>query len=103
MPWFVDAMQQRIDNVLNNGLFRSFTILGAGGAQHVSATVINVLLDLMAMQNIPDEGFEEIHLISFGDIGELDVGVLDRLVEESKNLSKLTVSYMLDELTEDNR
>ena len=50
------------------------------------------------MQNIPDEGFHGIHLIAFDDIGELDVGVLKRLVSESKSLTQLTVSFMKNKI-----
>ena len=48
------------------------------------------------MQNIPDEGFEGIHLVVFEKMGDLDVGVLNRMTTESKHLSKLTISGMTD-------
>ena len=88
-------MQERIDKATRNSLCRSFLINGPGtSGYHVNATAINELIELMNMQNIPDEGFHGIHLVNFGDIGELDVGVLKRLVSESKSLTHLTVSEM---------
>ena len=52
------------------------------------------LIDLIAMQDIhPEDGLSEIKFSSFElGIGDLDEGVLDRLVEFSKKLKKLTVS-----------
>ena len=59
------------------------------------------LIDLVAMQDIhPDNGLSEIKFSHFikeaeeKEVGDLDEGVLDRLVEFSKKLTKLTVSYM---------
>ena len=54
------------------------------------------LIDLIAMQDIhPENGLSEIKFSKFAeDVGLLDEGVLDRLVEFSKKLTKLTVSWM---------
>ena len=59
-------MQELIDKATANSPCRSFNIQGAGGGgSHIKDTVINGLIELMNMQNIPDEGFEGIHLIAF--------------------------------------
>ena len=52
----------------------------------MSETVLSELLDLMLMQNLPDSGFEGIHLIAFYKVDELDEEVLERIVHESKHL-----------------
>ena len=52
----------------------------------MTATVLNELLDLMLMQNMPDTGFEGIHLNHFFDIEKLDEEVLERFIPESKHL-----------------
>ena len=64
-------------------------------------TAINELFDLIANQNMPDSGFEEIYLGSFINVGELDDTVLDRLVEESRNLQKITIKLMAAEENSD--
>ena len=59
---------------------------------------MNELIDLIAMQDIhPTEGLNEIKFCKFSlSVGDLDEGVLDRLIEFSNNLTKLTVSDMKD-------
>jgi len=53
------------------------------------------LIDLIAMQDIhPDNGLNEIKFRDFERAGELDEGVLDRIVELSKKLTKLSVTQM---------
>ena len=52
----------------------------------MTETVLSELLDLMLMQNLPDTGFEGIHLIDFRHVDELDEEVLERIVYESKHL-----------------
>ena len=49
VPWFLEAMQDRIDKVTNYDQLRTFRIknVGASGA-HVEATLINELFDLLA-------------------------------------------------------
>ena len=51
------------------------------------------LIDLITMQDIhPDDGLSEIKFLGIkSQVGELDEGVLDRLIEFSKKLNKLTV------------
>ena len=51
------------------------------------------LIDLISMQDIhPDHGLKEIKFNYFNsEVGELDEGVLDQLVQHSKKLTKLTV------------
>ena len=66
--------------------------MSVGNSSHVEDTAINELFDLIANQNMPDSGFEEIYLRGFENVGELDDTVLDRLVEESRNLKRLTVN-----------
>ena len=51
------------------------------------------LIDLITMQDIhPDNGLSEIKFRDFEGAGELDEGVLDRIVEFSKKLTKISVS-----------
>ena len=53
------------------------------------------LIDLISMQDIhPENGLSEIKFNHFDAAGELDEGVLDRIVEFSKKLTKLTVNRM---------
>ena len=61
-----------------------------------SESVMAELIDLIAMQDIhPENGLTEIKFSRFSKkVGNLDEGVLDRLVEFSKKLKKLTVSDM---------
>ena len=58
---------------------------------------MNELIDLIAMQDIhPTDGLNEIKFINFSKrVGDLDEGVLDRLIQFSKKLTKLTVSRMI--------
>ena len=57
---------------------------------------MNELIDLIAMQDInPTDGLNEIKFCGFrGSVGDLDEGVLDRLIEFSKKLNKLTVGFI---------
>ena len=48
---------------------------------------------------MPDSGLEEIYLNDFSNMGQLDGTVLDRLVDESNNLQKLSVIFMAFEET----
>ena len=58
--------------------------------------MIAELIDLITIQDIhPDNGLSEIKFSDFSNnVEELDESVLDRLIEFSNNLSKLTVSNM---------
>ena len=55
---------------------------------------MNELIDLIAMQDInPTDGLNDIKFSHLSmSVGDLDEGVLDRLIEFSKKLNKLTVS-----------
>ena len=99
VPWFVEAMQDRIDKATNYDPLRTFSILG----RNIEAAVINELFDLIANQNMPDSGLEDIYLRNFENVGDLDGTVLDRLVEECSNLKKLTVTNMAPKSSDHNR
>ena len=57
---------------------------------------MNELIDLIAMQDIhPTDGLNKIEFHSFSkSVGDLDEGVLDRLTEFSRKLTKLTVKHI---------
>ena len=63
--------------------------------REAAESVIVELIDLIATQDIHHvNGLCEIKFSAFGEVGNLDEGVLDRLLVFSKKLTKLTVSHM---------
>ena len=97
VPWSIEAMRDRFNKVLKNGYMTSFSIADVGWGVKVSESAINELIDLIAMQETHSGRFNQITFSGFYPIvGALDEGTLDRLVDFSKNLTKLTVSYMYD-------
>ena len=61
----------------------------------MSKDLINQLFNFMAKQDIHPDGYEQITLSWFDrGVGELNEAELDRLVELSPNLTKLTVNNM---------
>ena len=70
-------------------------VINIGGGIVVSKDVMNQLINFMAMQDIHPDGFEQITLSWFDrGVGDLIEAELDRLVELSTNLTKLTVNNM---------
>ena len=93
VPWSIEAMRDRFNKVLKNGYMTSFSITWVGsGDVEVSESAINELIDLIAMQETHPGRFNQITFSRFRDtVGALDEGTLDRLVDFSKDLTKLTV------------
>ena len=73
----------------------SFSIERVGFSGEVEESVIVELIDLIETQDIhPDNGLTEIKFSFFNQVGNLDEGVLDRLLVFSRKLTKLTVRQM---------
>ena len=70
-------------------------VINIGGGIPVSKDLMNQLINFMTKQDIHPDGYEQITLSWFDrGVGELNEAELDRLIELSPNLTKLTVNNM---------